>query len=319
MRRVLGPVLFAIGFFALCMAALTQFYVAPSLLVAPPDQSAKSVSEGTDATYLDFSTISIKTGQTLRATRTVRGDVAASNSDRVVWDQFLSVQNTADNSVVKATTDRVAFDPRTAEAVSCCGEHVDGKPTKHSGLSYKFPFGTEKKTYQFFDTTLKKALPAEFDGEDTVEGVEVYRFVQRIKPTTIASLAAPGRLVGKPNELLVPVEQTYANVRTMWVEPRTGVIVNGQEEQLQTLHTADGTDTAVLEATLRFTDETRRDSAATAADARSKAVLLGVTAPVTLLVVGLVLFVVGLALLRRRAVPAAQEDRQPVAAAADQE
>ena len=317
MRRVLGPVLFAIGIFALCLAALTQFYVAPKLLVAPPDQSAKSVSESTSATYLDFGTISIKTDQTLRATRTIRGDVAASNSDRVVWDEFLSLQNTADDSVVKATTDRLAFDPRTSEAVQCCGEHVDGQPTKHSGISYKFPFGTEKKTYRYFDTTLKKALPAEFKGEETVEGVKVYRFEQRIAPTKLASIVAPGRIVGQPNEPLVPVEQMYSNERTLWVEPRSGVIVNGREKQLQTLDTADGSTTAVFEATLAFTPETRRDSAETAADGGSKAQLLGTTAPIVLLVLGLVLSILGfLLLLRRRPVPVNEgrhaHDAEPV-------
>jgi hypothetical protein len=313
--------LFAIGIFALCMAALTRFYVAPALLVAPPDQSAKSVSEGTGATYLDFSTISIKTGQTLRATRTIRGDVAASNSDHVVWDEFLSLQNTADNSLVKATTDRVAFDPRTAEAVRCCGEHVDSQPTQHSGLSYKFPFGTEKRTYQFFDTTLKKALPAEFRDTEIVEGLQVYRFVQRIAPTKLTSTVAPGRLVGKPNELLVPVEQRYSNERTLWVEPRSGVIVDGQEKQRQTLDTADGSETVVFDATLAFTPQTRHESVATAADAGSKARLLGTIAPLTLLVLGLVLTLGGLVLLRRRVVPAAvAEDAHPhdtVAAGSD--
>jgi hypothetical protein len=174
----------------------------------------------------------------------------------------------------------------------------------HEGLVLKFPFGTEKKTYRYFDTTLKKALPAEFKGEETVEGVKVYRFEQRIAPTKLASIVAPGRIVGQPNEPLVPVEQMYSNERTLWVEPRSGVIVNGREKQLQTLDAADGSTTAVFEATLAFTPETRRDSAKTAADGGSKAQLLGTTAPIVLLVLGLVLSILGfLLLLRRRPVP----------------
>ena len=37
-----------------------------------------------------------------------------------------------------------------------------------AGQLYQFPFGTEKKTYKFFDTTVRAALPIDYRGTDTV-------------------------------------------------------------------------------------------------------------------------------------------------------
>ena len=40
----------------------------------------------------------------------------------------------------------------------------------HEGLSYRFPFDTEKKTYAYFDPIAQKPFDANYDGEDDVNG-----------------------------------------------------------------------------------------------------------------------------------------------------
>ena len=73
-----------------------------------------------------------------------------------MWDVFVKVVD-EDGQLVTATTDRVALDRSTSEAVNCCDESLNGAPTKHEGIEYKFPFDAEKKTYQYFDTTIGAA------------------------------------------------------------------------------------------------------------------------------------------------------------------
>ena len=70
----------------------------------------------------------------------------------------------------------------------------------HEGLVLKFPFGTEKKTYQFWDTTLRKAFPIEFKGETKLNGLKVYVFEQDIPKQEVPlakPLEVPGSLVGE--------------------------------------------------------------------------------------------------------------------------
>jgi hypothetical protein len=303
MKRVIAPVLLGLGVFLLVTAALVRFYAVPNLVKIPLDQNVTSVSEATGATYLDLASLSIKTGQHIRATREIRGDVEASSADHVVFDAFVRVENVADDALVSGTTDRVALDRRTAHAVNCCDESVDSKSTRHSGLSYTFPLGTARKTYQFFDTTARKPFPIRYEGTEKVGGLSTYKFEQSISEQSIGEQGVPGSLVGQPNQLAVQVDQLYSNVRTVWVEPTTGAIVKGQERQLRVLRTPEGEDTTVLEATVGFTPQTVDQAVARAKDSIAKAGLVSLAIPVAALMLGLLLAAAGAVLLfRQRAV-----------------
>jgi hypothetical protein len=297
MRRTVGFILLALGVTFVALALLLRFYVVPTLLVTPIDQFAQSFAPGT-GTVFNPATLQEEQNVDMVAHRTLRGDVAASSHDVGVWDESLVLEK-ADGALINASTDRVAWDRKTGEAVHCCGEAVDGVPTKHEGLSYKFPFGTEKKTYQFFDTTAKKAYPMSYQGSETIQGLTVYRFEQPIDPVQIGESEVPGDLVGETAPS-VTVPRFYNNVRTVWVEPVTGVIIKGQEKQHQVFRDAAGADAVTLiDVTLTFNEKTQKQQANLANDGRSKAALLGLWAPLVLGVVGLVLLVLGLILLRR--------------------
>jgi DUF3068 family protein len=295
LRRTVGLVLLALGVAFLVLGPLLRFYADPRLAKAPLDQYSTTVSEAPNATFLDVGKLQVRTGETLTATRTVRGDVAAGNADRVVYDVFVRVED-ADKNLVTATTDRVALDRRTSLAQSCCGESLNGQPAKHQGIEYKFPFGVQKKTYQYFDTTLGKASDMKYLKSEDVAGLNTYKFEQRIEPTQIAELEVPGTLIGR-SESSVPVQRFYSNTRTVWVEPKTGAIVKGQEKQFSTLRDDSGTDKlTVTDATLTFTDKTIREQAKTAKDGARLIGLLGTTGPIVLVVLGLLLAAVGLGL-----------------------
>jgi Porin PorA len=320
MRRAAGYVLVGLGALLLVVAPLLRWYAAPRLVKAPLDQESITVSRADNATFLDLDPLSVRTGEQLTATRIVVGDVdGAKNadiSDTAVWDVFLRV-TAAGDELVSATLDRVAFDRNTQEAVNCCGENFDGdQSVRHQGIEYKFPFGAEKQTYNYFDTTLKRATPMEFQGEEEVAGLNVYRYVQRIDPTKVSEVDTPGKLLGRP-EPAVPADRIYSNTRTVWVEPVSGVIVKGQEEQRSVLRAQQGTgELVVSEATLVFTDETVDKQANDASEARTRIIWLTSLGPLVGVLVGIVLVVIGVLLLRRPSAPGAggkhrAEEREP--------
>lgn len=299
MRRPLGIALLGVGVFLVVLAPLLRFYAYPSLAKAPLDQDSQTVSVATDATYLNIGALEIVEGETLTATRRVKGDVAAGNDDRAVWDVFVRVDNGA-GDLVTATTDRVAFDRKTSLAVNCCGESLNGEAAPHEGFEYKFPFNAEKTTYQYFDTTLGEATDMVYKRSEKVAGVDVYRYEQVIDPVKIAELDVPGSLIGR-TEGSVPVDRYYSNLRRVWVEPDTGVIVKGQEEQLSTLRDDTGEDVlTVTQATLTFDDATVAEQAKTAKDNKRSLGLLRTTGPLVLGLVGLLLVLFGLGLAFRR-------------------
>jgi hypothetical protein len=297
MRRGLSIVLVGLGVFLLALAVLLRLYVVPNLLVTPVNQFAQSFAPGT-GTVFNPATVQEEQGVHMVAHRTLRGDVAASSHDVGVWDESLLLERT-DGSLINASTDRVAWDRKTGEAVNCCGEAVDGTPTKHKGLSYKFPFHTEKTTYQFFDTTAKKAYPMQYKGSERLQGLTVYRFEQTVAPVQIGQQEVPGSLVGESAPSVV-VPRFYNNVRTVWVEPLTGIIIKGAEAQHQVFHNAAGADAVTLiDVTLTFDQRTQKQQAKLSNYGRSKAVLVSLWAPLGLGVLGLVLLCIGLGLAWR--------------------
>ncbi len=78
-------------------------------------------------------------------------------------------------------------------------------PPGTRGCRYKFPFGTEKKTYQFFDTTAKKAYPMTYKGSEQIQGLTVYRFEQPVGPVQIGESEVPGEPGGRPTAPSVTV------------------------------------------------------------------------------------------------------------------
>src|SRR5215216_763841 len=217
MGRRVGFVLVFVGLFLLFFGLFARVYTYPRLKKAPLDQYSEPVATGT-GTYFNRSPDKLTevTGAQLKNVRVVRGDVGAGSDEVAVWDSFNSTVDTADNGVISATQERIALDRVTAQSVQCCGENP-----RHQGLTLKFPFDTKKQTYQFWDGPASRALPAVFTREETIQGVKVYRFEQRIDPVTLGGQEIPGSLAGDPGAATVQTNVVYSNVKTIWVEPTT--------------------------------------------------------------------------------------------------
>ena len=347
--------LIGLGVFFVGVAALARFYAYPTLAVAPADQVAHTVSAGKDATIFSVADLKEKTGVELEARRTVRGDVVAAdkiskalNRKVVVFDtavvtddsrnyQFPDDASKTDEMPLSFVQERVVLDAHTGEAVRWnpsgddnSGEYIATtlekadrlKPGQnsalfkgHEGLVLKFPFGTEKKTYAFWDTTLRKAFPIGFKEETTLDGLKVYVFEQEIPKQEVPQakpLVVPGSLVGDSGKDSAEVQRTYKNTRTLWVEPVTGAIIKGKEQQLATI-AYDGQDKlTATQVTIQYDDATVAKNVKGATENgvaeggyQTKAAqlhLIGFWVPLLSLILGLLLLaLVGVFQLRRRA------------------
>jgi Porin PorA len=295
MGRRVGFVLVFVGLFLLFFGMFARLYTYPRLKKAPLDQYSEPVATGT-GTYFNRSPDKLTevTGAQLKNVRVVRGDVGAGSDEVAVWDSFNSTVDTADNGVVSATQERIALDRVTAQSVQCCGENP-----RHQGLTLKFPFDTKQTTYQFWDGPAQRALPAAFTRTETINGVDTYRFEQRIDPLDIGDQEIPGSLAGDPDTPSVQTDIIYSNTKTLWVEPATGIIVKASQDVTQVLETAGGEQVLTLvDALLTYDQATVANNADDAAAGARQLRLLGTILPVVALFLGLVALAAGLVLLR---------------------
>ncbi|MEP7090840.1 MAG: DUF3068 domain-containing protein, partial [Nocardioidaceae bacterium] len=264
------------------------------------NQKTTLVSDGPNAKFFSVATLSPATGD-LSSTRRVVGDVSASKEASAsmgrkiaVWKSGVAtVENGADPSGPPITGDaeRAAFDAHTGEAVSCCGESYDNKAVKHSGLVFKFPFDAQKKTYPFWDTTLLKALPAHYKRTTTLDGVKVYEYVQDIARTKSGTTDLPASVVGLPGSATVSGVNYYQNVRTLWVEPETGVIIKGQEQQSNTIEAPGATPLVATDVTIGYDTKTVKDNADTYGSKGAQLKLVRVWAPLVAGVLAVLLLI----------------------------
>ncbi|MFF0270754.1 DUF3068 domain-containing protein [Kribbella sp. NPDC004536] len=187
--------------------------------------------------------------------------------------------------------ERVVLDARTGEAVRWnpsggdnSGEYITTTLAKadrlrpdpnsalfkgHEGLVLKFPFATKKTTYRFWDTTLRKAFPIHYKSEATLDGLKVYVFEQNIPRQEVPlakPLLVPGKLVGQPGKASVPVQRTYENTRTLWIEPVTGAIIKGKEQQLATIAYNGEDKLTATQVSIEYDDATVRKNVAGATE-----------------------------------------------------
>jgi hypothetical protein len=272
-----------------------------------PGQDTGGVTQtdqsGVAAKLFDPATLTERTDVPLTVTRYTRGDVPASQTeeakagDLAVYDTFQRVEDNA-GTVVLADTSRFAFNRVTSELSNCCGANIDGENVDMSGIvPLKFPMFTKAQNYPYFDTSLNRGVDAVYQGEETIDGLPVYKFIVTVEPTQTGTIEVPGDLVGSPLPNFV-APRYYSNTLTLWVEPSTGAIVKGESDQLQTLRGPDNTDKVViLDAVIGTTPE---EAAAGVEYAKSQAALLALlnnTAPLVAVVLGLILLILGIVLV----------------------
>lgn len=310
MRRLLGPLLVGLGVFLLVGGVLLRFYAYPRLAVAPLDQNSVTKLSAKGAEIFDTTALKPLTTDLAVQNRTV-GDVKASKDqggDVRVWVGTTSIRS-SDGTVRTRSTERTAFDATSAEAVNCCGnfeEDTEGKrdPVKRTGLVFKFPFQTQKKTYPVWDGTVAKATPATFVKETKIDGLKVYEFQQTIDRVKVGTREVPASLVGGTGTGNVEGDNMYALDKQFYVEPVTGAIVDAHQHTTSTV-AIDGQDKlTVTDANLAYTKGTVTGNVDSYSSKSSQLNLVHGLLPLLMVVIGLLSIVFGVLLSRRRAQPA---------------
>jgi hypothetical protein len=308
---VLAIVVLALACFALAAAALLRFYISDQIVRAPRNVHSISQLVGTNSRYFDTSIGQPRNGATVTLTATIRGDTEAATDDTAVWETATVLEDIPNGKTVSNNNRqlelgqfRLAFDRKTATLVNCCrstATPAPGGPEMYGGSF--FPFGMERRTYNVWDSETNRAWPMRFEGTDTVEGMEVYRYVQRVDPTNTgpAPATVPSTLLGLPGpQRLLPADRWYAGTVTTWIEPRSGVVVDRRQQITSSVRGRNGQGefiTAQLD--LRLTAQDRQELVDQASGASTSILWLRTAGPLLALGLGLVLLVVAAALIAR--------------------
>ena len=232
MRRVIGLILTGAGTFLIVCAVLLPTWVSSQVIKFPLNEYETATLAASNASYFSPTTLTEKTGVNLQATYTIKGDGAAGNSSTAVWDEYSYVYDLTNHQAVQQATRRFAFDRRTAVLVNCCGANINGDSSieQRGYLGYVFPIGTQKQTYDVFDTTLNQPEPFVYSGTTDVHGIQAYEFVENIAPVQVGTQTIPGSLVGT-SASSVTLPEYYQMHLIYYVDPATGALIDVNEHQ----------------------------------------------------------------------------------------
>lgn len=153
----------------------------------------------------------------------------------------------------------------------------DLKDSFRDGLQYSFPYATEFRSYRYFDIFSASTTTIDFQDRETVNGVKVYRFHQKPTPIMLSkgSFKGAARQFYSQQELdelgltganTVVLNEYYTITRTLWVEPKTGTIVDSLEiphiflarDAVEAARTLPDSHRSVFLATLRWDEATQQ-------------------------------------------------------------
>lgn len=232
-----------------------------------------------------------------------------------MWE-LAATADDADGTLISTMTTVACLDRRTAEAVDCVSESVDGRRADVRGLTVRFPIDTARRDYDVWDARTQQAYPARFAGDERIRGLQVYRFEQEVPAQVVASVTVPGTLAGGTSTADVQADVVHSGTRTLLVEPVTGVIVSSTESPNTWLRGPEGLPGAfLLSGSFTSTDETVDEALDRVEQIRGEREVLRSVVPWAAGGIGAALLLAG-ALLLARARPARTEtaEDEPVRA-----
>lgn len=305
-RKILGPLLLGLGAFLLVAAVMAVTW-APGVAKRTPIDVDKTTNLEGQAAKLDVESGELVENPiyVLSITQT---DTDASTDDTVVWVSKTCVVvdegqdprvclDGKDPLLISASIDVFATDRVSAIAVNDAkGLPEDAVP--HEGLVNKWPFDSEKKTYPYWDGLVGGTVDAVYDRSEVVEGLDTYVYRVEINDAEI--------------EIAEGVPGTYDDVKEIWVEPRTGAIVNQSDDQQRYLE--DGTQ--VLDLQIEFTEEQVKNDVADTEDNLSTLNLITKIVPLVGFIGGGVCLLAGIFFLLRGRKSRATAEESPQLAGA---
>lgn len=268
----------------------------------------------------------LQSGQTVQIDRTRD----AAGKETVPTMASSDGERKCDDGLLTANIDRVSVNRKTSvpngavsslqlEATPEGGNvnDVSVNLTNRKGFQYKFGFDVKKRSYLYYDTNTRQDIEVKFAGEKTINGLQTYEFVGEVPETDVSSLPNPQGEAPLGTMLTMPAKwwgisgrgvaandkitmHRYATaMKHVWVEPATGTIVDGSEDQQQYFRSPDqSTDTPapvrdfrmdVLKGRFKWSDETVAHQVTTADGYRNQLKLGGFWLPLILGIIGAVL------------------------------
>ncbi len=330
MLRFAACGIIGLGAALLIAALLLSTYTTSRITKIPLDIDTTLLSDGS-GTALDSASLSgdhivINQNVPLVSQQQISVESPA-NADVVTLQVGTSLRRTdkqKDSGLLLAIVDTVTLNRKTAMAVSD-DTHTGGSvqkprtfsdenpptaiPLRHDGLSYRFPFHTEKKTYPYFDPIAQKPFDVNYDSQEDVNGLTTYRFTQNVGYNTDGKLVAPvvypslyagnedGKVTtsaamwgvpGDPGEQIT-MTRYYAAQRTFWVDPVSGTIVK-ETEHANHYFARDPLKPEVTLADYKVTsnEDTVESQVNAARDERDRLALWSRVLPITFTAIGLI-------------------------------
>lgn len=328
-RRTVACLLVGLGTLLIVAALLIPTYAVSQLAKTPLDLEITTIAPSNPnapSQVLDVN--SLTSGN---------GPAKVNSNVRLISQRYLTVEDPSDKSqmtiqagqtlrdidvqgdtgLLSAVIDRVTIDRKTGMPVDddpngSIAVNTDSSgnsiadPVQHDGLQYRFPIGTEKKTYPYFDINARKSFDMNFVDQTEINDLKVYHFQQKVPVTDLSKVASttsnqvtlPASKWGIPGgNTSVTMDRYYTNTRDLWVEPETGTIIKGSEQlHMYYARSADKPDVTALQTTLTFDDNTVNSQIAIAKQNMDKLSLYGRTLPIILGIVGVIVLIVGLVL-----------------------
>jgi hypothetical protein len=324
-----------LGAALLIAALLLATYTTGKIKKIPLDIDTTLVSDGTGSA-LDPASLSgdhfvINQNVPLVQQQQISAE-SPSNADAVTLQVGTTLRRTdkqKDSGLLLAMVDTVTLNRKTAMAVSSDtnpGGSVqkprtmdETKPPTnvvlvHEGLSYRFPFDVQKKTYPYFDPIAQKAYDANYDGEDDLNGLTTYHFKQNVgydadgklvepvkypslydrnEDATVTARAALWGVPGPPDEPIT-MSRYYAAQRELWVDPVSGTIVK-QKDRAFHYYARDPLkpEMTVVDYTVMSNESTVESQVKTARDERDRVALWCRILPITFTAMGIIALVGG--------------------------
>ncbi|MGW4249178.1 DUF3068 domain-containing protein [Nocardia sp. NPDC004722] len=331
-RRTVACVLVGIGAMLLVAAIMIPTYTVSRLAKTPLDLEITTVatnpqngapSEVLDAKSLTSATGSAKVDQNVPLVSqrflTIENPSNASEMTIQAGQTLRRTDKQGDTGLLTATIDRVTVDRKTGEPVDSVDGGPNGSiavtvdkkgasvmdPVQHTGLQYRFPIGTDKKTYPYFDLNARKTFDINYVEETEINNLKVYHFQMTVPATDLNSVAnsATNRLTlpaakwGVDGDGDVAMDRFYTNTRDLWVEPETGTVIKGQEQiHLYYARSGDKPEVTALKSTLVFDENTIESQISVAKDNMDKLALYGRILPIILGVLAAIFLIVGVLL-----------------------
>lgn len=323
MNRILPLSLGAAATALVVAAPVVAFGLAPALTQLPDDADTERSYAGSFSTLLNAAALAGGEGPVLLAdlAATVEKHVTVQDTDGDAAALRDANVFSVGGAELTSSTITYAVDRKDLDGTDPSG--LEGDLVEPTGQTVSWPFDAQKSDYDYWVPDIAASIPAVYDAETEIQGLDVYTYVAStparpivdatvlagfpasLPKTTIAALAGEIDLSDAQREQLdsllavlpdeVALSYTYSGTTIVQVEPRTGMVIDStrSETRVASIAATESTPavplTPVWDLTFASTPDSVETAVADAEDARGRITLIGTTVPIVLLGLGLLL------------------------------